>query len=132
MIYAEGGRKFEPGGYNNVPIAGMQAAIALLAEVGLPKISERILSLTAALKNSVARDDFEFLSPEEESGNASFVTFRPRRIASDKIFAVLEENDIIVSLRIDRANRGWLRVSPHFYNTFGEMERIAQVLNRAC
>ena len=25
--YAEGGRKFEPGGYNNVPIAGMQAAI---------------------------------------------------------------------------------------------------------
>ena len=31
--YAEGGRKFEPGGYNNVPIAGMQAAITLLVRL---------------------------------------------------------------------------------------------------
>ncbi|PYL84125.1 MAG: aminotransferase class V, partial [Verrucomicrobia bacterium] len=59
--YAKGGRKFEPGGYNNVPIAGMQAAIALLGEVGLAKISERILSLVATLKNKLAPVDFEFL-----------------------------------------------------------------------
>jgi cysteine desulfurase / selenocysteine lyase len=127
--YAEGGRKFEPGGYNNVPIAGMQAAIALLSEIGLAKISGRILSLTTALKNRID-GDFEFLSPNEESGRSSFLTFRSRRIAGEKLAKTLAENDVVVSLRIDRADRGWLRVSPHFYNTVAEMKRVAELLNR--
>jgi len=128
--YAEGGRKFEPGGYNNVPIAGMQAAIALLAEVGLAKISERILSLTTALRNKLAPNDFEFLSPDQDSGRSSFLTFRSRRIAAEDLVSTLAENDVVVSLRVDRANRSWLRVSPHFYNTLAEMERVAEILNR--
>jgi cysteine desulfurase / selenocysteine lyase len=128
--YAKGGRKFEPGGYNNVPIAGMQAAIALLGEVGLAKISERILSLTTALRNKLAPNDFEFLSPDQDSGRSSFLTFRSRRVATEKLANALAENDIVVSLRVDRADRSWLRVSPHFYNTLAEMERVAEVLNR--
>ena len=129
--YAEGGRKFEPGGYNNVPIAGMQAAIALLAEIGLPKISERLLSLTTALKNRIAAADVEFLTPEEEKNRAGILTFRHRRIAPEKLANTLAENDVVVSLRVDRANCGWLRVSPHFYNTFAEIDRVAELLNRA-
>jgi cysteine desulfurase / selenocysteine lyase len=129
--YAEGGRKFEPGGYNNVPIAGMQAAIALLAEVGLPKISKRILSLTTTLKNRIAAIDFEFLSPSQESSRSSFLTFRSRRIEAEQLANTLAENDVVVSLRVDRANRGWLRVSPHFYNTFTEIDRVAELLTRA-
>ena len=129
--YAKGGRKFEPGGYNNVPIAGMQAAIALLGEVGLAKISERILSLVATLKNKLAPVDFEFLSPKEELGRSSFITFRSRRIAAEKLANTLAENDVVVSLRVDRASRSWLRVSPHFYNTLAEMEQVAELLNHA-
>jgi cysteine desulfurase / selenocysteine lyase len=129
--YAEGGRKFEPGGYNNVPIAGMQAAIALLAEIGLPKISERLLSLTTALKNRIAAADVEFLTPQEEKNRAGILTFRHRRIAPEKLANTLAENDVVVSLRVDRANCGWLRVSPHFYNTFAEIDRVAELLNRA-
>jgi len=129
--YAEGGRKFEPGGYNNVPIAGMQAAIALLAEIGLPKISERLLLLTTALKNRIAAADVEFLTPQEEKNRAGILTFRHRRIAPEKLANTLAENDVVVSLRADRANCGWLRVSPHFYNTFAEIDRVAELLNRA-
>src|SRR5205823_10431676 len=80
--YENGGRKFEPGGYNNIPIAGMQGAIALLSDVGLPKISERILSLIATLESKLDPTDFELLSPAENSGHASFLTFRHRRITS--------------------------------------------------
>jgi cysteine desulfurase/selenocysteine lyase len=129
--YAEGGRKFEPGGYNNVPIAGMQAAVGLLAEVGLPNISERILSLVATLKNNLTPADFEFLSPNQESGRSSFLAFRSRRVAAETLADTLSKNDVVVSLRVDRADRSWMRVSPHFYNTFAEMERIAEILNRA-
>jgi selenocysteine lyase/cysteine desulfurase len=127
--YENGGRKFEPGGYNNIPIAGMQGAIALLSAVGLSKISERILSLIATLKSKLDPADFEFLSPDGSADHASFLTFRSHRVGSEKLIDALAKNDIVVSLRIDRANRCWIRVSPHFYNTFVEMERIAEVLN---
>ncbi|HKS04367.1 MAG TPA: aminotransferase class V-fold PLP-dependent enzyme, partial [Chthoniobacterales bacterium] len=127
--YENGGRKFEPGGYNNIPIAGMQGAIALLSAVGLSKISERILSLIATLKSKLDPADFEFLSPDGSADHASFLTFRSHRVRSEKLIDALAKNDIVVSLRIDRANRCWIRVSPHFYNTFVEMERIAEVLN---
>jgi selenocysteine lyase/cysteine desulfurase len=40
----------------------------------------------------------------------------------------LTKNDIVVSLRHDRANRGWLRVSPHFYNTAAEIQKLAELL----
>jgi cysteine desulfurase/selenocysteine lyase len=109
----------------------MQSAITLLCEVGLAKISERILSLIAMLKNKLAPVDFEFLSPDEESGPCSFLTFRSRRVAAEKLANTLAENDVVVSSRLDRADRSWLRVSPHFYNTWAEMERVAELLNRA-
>ena len=129
--YENGGRKFEPGGYNNIPIAGMQGAIALLSEVGLSKISQRILSLIAILKSKLDPADFEFLSPDGSADHASFLTLRSHRVGSEKLIDALAKNDIVVSLRIDRANRGWVRVSPHFYNTFAELERIAEVLNHS-
>jgi len=129
--YENGGRKFEPGGYNNIPIAGMQGAVALLSDVGLSKISKRILSLIAILKSKLDPGDFEFLSPDGSANHASFLTFRSHRVGSEKLIDALGKNDIVVSLRIDRANRGWIRVSPHFYNTFAEMERIAEVLNHS-
>ena len=129
--YENGGRKFEPGGYNNIPIAGMQGAVALLSDVGLSRISERILSLIATLKSKLDPADFEFLSPDGSADHASFLTFRSHRVGSEKLIDALAKNDIVVSLRIDRANRGWIRVSPHFYNTFAEMERIAEVLNHS-
>jgi len=109
----------------------MQGAIALLKDVGLSKISDRILSLIATLKSELDPADFEFLSPDGSSDHASFLTFRPRRVASEKLVDALAKNDVVVSLRIDRANHGWIRVSPHFYNTFAEMERIAEVLNQS-
>ena len=128
--YENGGRKFEPGGYNNIPIAGMQGAVALLSDVGLSKISKRILSLIVTLKSKLDPADFEFLSPDGSADHASFLTFRSHRVSSEKLIDALLKNDIVVSLRIDRENRGWIRISPHFYNTFAEMERIAEVLNR--
>jgi selenocysteine lyase/cysteine desulfurase len=85
--------------------------------------------LIARLKDKLDPAEFEFLSPDAKSDHASFLTFRSRRIASEKLFDALEKNDIVISLRIDRANRAWLRVSPHFYNTLAEMDRIAEMLS---
>ncbi|HEX7516668.1 MAG TPA: aminotransferase class V-fold PLP-dependent enzyme [Chthoniobacterales bacterium] len=128
--YAPGGQKFEPGAYTHSAIAGLGAAIELLLEVGSARIAERILSLTQALKLQIASAGFEFLSPDEENNRSSILTFRHPRIPTDRFFEVLLKNDAVVSLRFDRDDRSWLRVSPHFYNTFDEIAKVADVLRK--
>jgi selenocysteine lyase/cysteine desulfurase len=128
--YAPGGQKFEPGAYTYSVIAGLGAAIELLQEAGPAQITERILSLTRALERDVAPAGFEFLSPEEVNHRSGMLTFRHPKIPSERLLEALLKKDAVVSLRFDRADRSWLRVSPHFYNTFDEMTKIAGVLNQ--
>jgi cysteine desulfurase / selenocysteine lyase len=126
--FAEGGQKFEPGAYSYVPIAGMRAATELLAGVGIGKVSERILELTAMLREEIARVGFEILSPAHEQHRSGIFTFRHTRIPAGTIFETLIKNDVVVSLRHDRQDRAWLRISPHFYNTREEIERVTELV----
>ena len=126
--YAPGGQKFEPGAYYHCAIAGLGAAVELLLEVGPAQITERILSLTEALEREITPAGFEFLSPDEENNRSGILTFRHPKIPTDRFFEALLKNDAVVSLRFDRGDRSWLRVSPHFYNTFDEIAKVADVL----
>jgi cysteine desulfurase / selenocysteine lyase len=128
--YAAGGQKFEPGAYYHSAIAGLGAAIQLLLEIGSAQIAARILSLTQALKLEITPAGFEFLSPDEENNRSGILTFRHPKMPTDRFFEVLLKNDAVVSLRFDRDDRSWLRVSPHFYNTFDEIAKVAGVLRR--
>lgn len=126
--FETGGRKFEPGAYTHSVLAGLRAAVELLLEAGPNEISRRISALLQDLRDRIAPAGFEILSPMEERNRCGILTFRHPQIASERFADALAENDIIVSLRHDRANRGWLRVSPHFYNTTAEITKIAEVL----
>jgi len=130
MSYAAGGQKFEPGAYYHCAIAGLGAAVELLLEAGIEQIAERILSLTEALKLEIGPAGFEFLSPERQNDRSGILTFRHPTTPTQRLLEALLANDAVVSLRFDRDDRSWLRVSPHFYNTFGEMAKIAGVLRK--
>jgi cysteine desulfurase/selenocysteine lyase len=129
--FETGGRKFEPGAYTHSVLAGLGAAVELLLETGPNEISRQISALLEALRDRIAPAGFEFLSPMDEKNRCGILTFRHPQIASERFADALTKNDIVVSLRHDRANRGWLRVSPHFYNTAAEMQRVTDVLIRA-
>jgi cysteine desulfurase/selenocysteine lyase len=126
--YAPGGQKFEPGAYYHCAIAGMGAGIELLLEAGPSQIARRILALTQTLRSEIIPAGFEFLSPDEENRRSGLLTFRHSKIATERLLETLLKEGVVVSLRFDRHNRSWLRVSPHFYNTFDEMAKIAGVL----
>jgi selenocysteine lyase/cysteine desulfurase len=126
--FEAGGRKFEPGAYTHSVIAGLRAAVELLLEVGQKEISEQIWTLTQLLRDELAPAGFEFLSSAEQKNRSGILTLRHPRISSDWLAAALAKNEIVVSLRFDRADRAWLRISPHFYNTAAEMTRIAELL----
>jgi cysteine desulfurase / selenocysteine lyase len=128
IAYAPGGQKFEPGAYYHAAIGGLGAAVKLLLEARPLQIADRILSLLQALKDQIAPVGFEFLSPDEERNRSGILTFRHPKIPSAQFQEALAKNNVVVSLRFDRQDRSWLRVSPHFYNTFDEMAKVAEGL----
>ena len=128
--FEEGGRKFEPGAYTHSVLAGLRAAVDLLLEAGPSEIWQQIRALTQSLRDQLEAAGFEFLSPRGEEHRSGILTCRHPEVSSAHLVESLATNDIVVSLRFDRANRGWLRVSPHFYNTAAEMQQLAEVLNR--
>ncbi len=126
--FETGGRKFEPGAYTHSVLAGLRAAVELLLEAGANEVSRQIGALTQTLRDRIAPAGFEFLSPNEEKNRCGILTCRHPHVQSAALWESLTRNDIVVSLRHDRANRAWLRVSPHFYNTEAEMQRMADLL----
>jgi len=128
--FETGGRKFEPGAYTHSVIAGLRAAVELLLEAGPDEITRRIRALNQTLRDQLAPSGFEFLSPEEEKSRSGILTFRHPRVPPDRLWEALAKNDIIVSLRFERGEQSWLRVSPHFYNSDAEIEKIAEVLRQ--
>jgi cysteine desulfurase / selenocysteine lyase len=128
--FEAGGRKFEPGAYTHTVLSGLKAAVELLLEAGPNEVTRKISNLTQTLSDRIEPAGFEFLSPTEEKNCCGILTFRHHRVSSAQLWEALTKNDIVVSLRHDRTDRGWLRVSPHFYNTAVEIERLAEILNR--
>ena len=113
--------RFEEGTPNLVGLAGMGESVRMLNSIGIEVIESSIRQLTRLIKDGVDREEFEVVTPRLESG---IVTLRPKR----EIKGYKERLDgagIIVSERM-----GCLRISPHFYNTEAEIERLIEVLNR--
>ncbi len=120
----EGGERFEPGSLNVVGLLGMEAAIELLLSVGLGEIETRILALTDHLIGGLQARGCAITSPVARRGERSgIVCFRHSAADPAELTERLRTAGVIVSHRGDV-----IRVSPHFYNTETELERLVEVL----
>ena len=103
---------------------GLEQSVKLLTDIGLNKIEAYLEELTDYLCELVDGNRYEFISSRTPGEKSSIVCIRHRNGAtSSEIAAHLEREKIIVSPRGDR-----LRISPHFYNTREEIERLVAAL----
>jgi len=119
------GERFEPGSLNAVGLVGMAAAIDLILSVGLATIEDRIVDLTDYLIDGLQAHGCTITSPiahrQERSG---IVCFQHPALPASEVGERLCAADVIVSVRGDI-----VRVSPHFYNSEGDIERLLAVLD---
>ena len=116
---SETASRFEVGSPGFISLIGAAEALKLLLNVGIENIQKRILSLTDHLIESVKNLGLKLQTPEEpqyRSGVVNFKIDKPKEVAES-----LNRKGIIVSARAHG-----LRVSPHFYNTKEEIDKLLE------
>lgn len=103
-------------------IFALGAAIDYFTGIGQEKIEKRILGLTDHAVRGLEKKGFEILSPRDGESCSGIVVFRVKD--AEKKCRELLRRGIYVSPR-----GGGIRLAPHFYNTFEEIDQFLKVLS---
>ncbi|MCD6508752.1 aminotransferase class V-fold PLP-dependent enzyme [Candidatus Poribacteria bacterium] len=116
-------RRFEEGSYNMLGIHALHAAVRMLTEIGIPNIERRILSLTDMLAQGLREKGYRLISPMGKGERSGILTFCSDRFSSGELVKMLFENGVVTAHR-----SGYVRVSPHFYNSEDEIRKLLDLL----
>ncbi|XOV69715.1 MAG: aminotransferase class V-fold PLP-dependent enzyme [Verrucomicrobiota bacterium] len=118
-------RRYEAGSHNSMGIVGLHASLKMLNDLGVDQIGADLLAKRTFLCAGLAEKGFQVLHPDLPDENASgIVTFHKPGEDMAKLHHDLKEKRILTSLRVDRKGQKYIRLSPHFYNTYGELEQV--------
>jgi cysteine desulfurase/selenocysteine lyase len=129
LIYKPDARRYEAGTHNLVGLAGLNAALKLLTEIGIEKIGRDLLRKRAWLVPALQERGWTVLhgsAPPENSG--PMISFHKPGLDLAEVHQRLLGQNIITSLRADRTGQKYIRISPHFYNTDAELQRVLAFL----
>ena len=129
LAYQTGARRFEAGTHNCVGLVGLKAAMDMLAEVGVENIAAELLRKRAWLIPELQAKGWTVLNAAAPPENCAGIISITRE-ASDlpAVHQRLADGGVVTSLRADRTNKSYIRLSPHFYNTDAELSRAVELL----
>jgi selenocysteine lyase/cysteine desulfurase len=127
--YRHGSKKYEAGTQNLLGLVGFLTALESVLEIGVDNIARELLRKRAWLVPALQAKGLTVLSAEAPPENASGITafFQPGKDLAE-LHAKLMRANIITSLRTDRTGQGYLRLSPHYYNTDAELQKVVELL----
>jgi selenocysteine lyase/cysteine desulfurase len=129
LVYPSDSRRYEAGSANLLGLVGLNAAMELLLEIGVEKIAMRLLHLRGLLAAALQEKGWTVLQAGAPARHASgIVSFYRPDADMPALHKKLMAAGVETSLRTDRAGRHYIRVSPHFYNTDEEIQRLLEKL----
>src|SRR5438128_12215892 len=129
MVFRADARRYEAGSQNLLGLVGLHAAMELVLEIGIENIAAELLRKRALLVPALKNKGYTVLNAEAPLANASgIVTFYRDGADMAPLYEKLQAAGIITSLRSDRAGRDYLRLSPHSYNTYSDLQRALEFL----
>ncbi|RYG72215.1 aminotransferase class V-fold PLP-dependent enzyme [bacterium] len=119
--------RFEPGARNYLGVIGMEASLGVIQEMGADVVEQRIITLRDYGASAIEAAGAELLfkpGPEHKSGIFSF------RMPGRDIVELNTKLDerFALSLRQDRNDDYWIRVSAHFMNCENDLDELAAAL----
>ncbi len=122
LILDDTARRFENGTLNYAGIISLNSNLNFFKSIGFDSIQDKIAENSNYLIERLLELGYELLfTPNDTSELAGIITIKSEN--STKLFEHLKQQNIICSLR-----EGFIRFSPHFYNTHGEIDKLIDVL----
>jgi selenocysteine lyase/cysteine desulfurase len=116
---AKNATKFEWGTWSVITVAGARAAIEYTLSHPPEERFPRIEKLTGRLLDGVRRKLKKVTSPEGKERRSGIVTFEVE--GAQALARKLQQEGVVVAPRVNT-----LRVSPHFYNTEEEIDKLLE------
>ena len=107
-------RRFESGTPPNPNLYAALAGMNLIQRIGIEDIHNHLTTLTTAIKSSAIEQGFQISTPKE---HGAMIALKSNDV--DSLVEELAKDDIIVSSRDSN-----LRISPHFYNSLEDIDRL--------
>lgn len=124
LTYFDDARRFEVATIPYQDMAGMNASLSLIGELGLERIEAHVHGLASRLVEGITRiSGLTLLTPRDPSRRAGIVSFTVPN--GPEMSKRLDAHGIVHSIR----GGGVLRLSPHLYNTEREMDRVLECLD---
>ena len=117
-------RRYESAQKNLLGLCGLLEALRLFNRLGIASIERRILALTDYLCEQLEAHGYRVFSPRGDREKSGIVSFYPKRRKAEAVWASLLKRGFVTSAR-----KGRIRISPHFYNTFEEIDRLLHALS---
>jgi selenocysteine lyase/cysteine desulfurase len=111
--------RYESGTLNTIGCFGLRAAQELLLEAGIEKIGPEVQALADRIRTGAEQAGYECLGPRTPETGAGIVALKHPTLDSLVIVRRLKDRNISVTAR-----QGWVRISPHFYNSMEDMDRL--------
>ena len=129
IVLRTGSQKYEAGTHNLLGIVGLVTAMGLIVELGLENIARELLRKRARLVPALQAKGCTVLQADAPVETASgIVSFTRPGADLAALHQKLLEAGVVTSLRADRTGQKYIRLSPHFYNTDAELERVLELV----
>jgi selenocysteine lyase/cysteine desulfurase len=96
--------------------------VNLLLEIGVANIAERVLDLTDRLRAGLLARGHSVFGPRAREEASGIVSFVPRQGGAESLLEWFLTHRVQVAAR-----GGMVRISPHFYNTEEEIDRVLEL-----
>ncbi|MDP8976026.1 MAG: aminotransferase class V-fold PLP-dependent enzyme [Actinomycetota bacterium] len=123
LVWDDSARRFEGGTPNMVGIHGMGAALDLLLDAGVEAVWDHVSALTDRACEGLASAGATVVSDRSELGRSGIVTFTVAGWEPLAVTDALQARGVVCSAR-----SGGVRLSPHGYNTYEEVDRLVSVV----
>jgi selenocysteine lyase/cysteine desulfurase len=119
MTLRQDAGRYECGTLNTIGCYGLRAAIEFLLDVDVTRIAPAVQTLGDLLADGARRKGYEILGNRTQANGAGIVSVRKPGTDSRMIVRQLQDHGILTAPR-----QGWVRMSPHFYVSPQEIERV--------
>jgi len=123
MALREDAGRYECGTLNTIGCFGLRASIEFLLEVGVERIAPVVQALTDQLAEGAEGKGYQVMGDRTTENGAGIVAIQKLSVDSLALVRELKGKGIVAAPR-----QGWVRMSPHFYVSPEEIERVIDAL----